>query len=122
MNFTRSTSLTARSISACGSDPSRTQSTSAFWKITFPLSVPGVIAGCLLVFIPAVGEFVIPDLLGGSGVLMIGKTIWTEFFSDRDWPMSAALTVIMVAVLVLPVLVLQQVVGKVDASDMGPAS
>src|SRR5690606_25001862 len=52
----------------------------AFWKITFPLSLPGVVAGCMLVFIPAVGEFVIPDLLGGSGTLMIVKTLWQEFF------------------------------------------
>ena len=56
----------------------------AFWKITFPLALPGVAAGCLLVFIPAVGEFVIPDLLGGSQTLMIGKTLWTEFFANRD--------------------------------------
>ena len=69
--------------------------TSAFWKITFPLSLPGVIAGCLLVFIPAVGEFVIPDLLGGSQTLMIGKTLWNEFFANRDWPVSSAVAVIL---------------------------
>ena len=63
---------------------------SAFWKITFPLSLPGVIAGCMLVFIPAVGEFVIPDLLGGSQTLMIGKTLWNEFNANRDWPVSSA--------------------------------
>ncbi|HRO50596.1 MAG TPA: ABC transporter permease subunit, partial [Hyphomicrobium sp.] len=57
----------------------------SFWQITFPLSMPGVLAGSFLVFIPAVGEFVIPDLLGGSDTLMIGKTLWTEFFSNRDW-------------------------------------
>lgn len=60
----------------------------AFWKITVPLSMPGVIAGCLLMFIPAVGEFVIPSLLGGSETLMIGKTLWTEFFNNRDWPLA----------------------------------
>ena len=65
----------------------------AFWKITFPLSLPGVIAGCFLVFIPAVGEFVIPDLLGGSDTLMIGKTLWTEFFNNRDWPLASAVAV-----------------------------
>ena len=67
----------------------------AFWQITFPLSLPGVIAGCMLVFIPAVGEFVIPDLLGGSETLMIGKTLWDEFFHNRDWPMASAVAVIL---------------------------
>ena len=60
-----------------------------FWQITFPLSLPGVIAGSMLVFIPAIGEFVIPDLLGGSDTLMIGKTLWDEFFHNRDWPMAS---------------------------------
>lgn len=78
--------------------------TSAFWKITFPLSVPGVIAGCLLVFIPAVGEFVIPDLLGGSSTLMIGKTLWNEFFANRDWPVSSAVAVILLLLLTVPIM------------------
>ena len=60
----------------------------AFWKITVPIAVPGILAGCLLVFIPAVGEFVIPDLLGGSDTLMIGRTLWIEFFNNRDWPLA----------------------------------
>ncbi len=77
---------------------------SAFLKITLPLSLPGVIAGCLLVFIPAVGEFVIPELLGGPDTLMIGKVLWTEFFTNRNWPMSAAVAVILLAVLVLPIM------------------
>ena len=81
--------------------------TSAFWKITFPLSLPGVIAGCLLVFIPAVGEFVIPDLLGGSQTLMIGKTLWTEFFSNRDWPVSSAVAVILLLILIVPIVIFQ---------------
>ena len=72
--------------------------TEAFWKITFPLSLPGVVAGCLLVFIPAVGEFVIPDLLGGSQTLMIGKTLWNEFFPNRDWPVASAVAVILLLV------------------------
>jgi len=63
---------------------------SAFWLVTIPLSKNGIIAGCFLVFIPAIGEFVIPSLLGGSGTLMIGKVLWEEFFSNRDWPVAAA--------------------------------
>jgi putrescine transport system permease protein len=81
---------------------------SAFWKITFPLSIPGVIAGFLLVFIPAVGEFVIPDLLGGSQTLMIGRTLWNEFFSNRDWPVSSAVAVILLLLLVVPIMFFQQ--------------
>jgi putrescine transport system permease protein len=73
-----------------------------FWKITFPLSRPGILAGCLLVFIPAIGEFVIPDLLGGSDTLMIGRTIWTEFFENRDWPTASAAAVVLLAVLLVP--------------------
>jgi putrescine transport system permease protein len=82
--------------------------TSAFWKITFPLSLPGVLAGSLLVFIPAVGEFVIPDLLGGSQTLMIGKTLWNEFFANRDWPVSSAVAVILLLLLVVPIILYQQ--------------
>jgi putrescine transport system permease protein len=82
--------------------------TSAFWKITFPLSLPGVVAGCLLVFIPAVGEFVIPDLLGGSQTLMIGRTLWNEFFANRDWPVSSAVAVILLLLLVVPIMIYQQ--------------
>ncbi|MCU0830806.1 MAG: ABC transporter permease subunit [Rhizobiaceae bacterium] len=76
---------------------------SAFWKITLPLSIPGIIAGCMLVFIPAVGEFVIPDLLGGSQTLMIGRTLWMEFFANRDWPVSSAVAVILLLILVVPI-------------------
>ncbi|TIS51601.1 MAG: ABC transporter permease subunit, partial [Mesorhizobium sp.] len=86
--------------------------TGAFWKITFPLSLPGVIAGCLLVFIPAVGEFVIPDLLGGSQTLMIGKTLWNEFFANRDWPVSSAVAVILLLVLTIPIMFFQQAQAK----------
>jgi putrescine transport system permease protein len=81
--------------------------TSAFWKITFPLSLPGVVAGCLLVFIPAVGEFVIPDLLGGSQTLMIGKVLWNEFFNNGDWPVSSAVAVILLLVLIVPIMIFQ---------------
>jgi len=79
----------------------------AFWKITLPLSIPGIIAGCFLVFIPAVGEFVIPDLLGGSNTLMIGKTLWVEFFNNRDWPVSSAVAVILLLILVIPIVLFQ---------------
>jgi putrescine transport system permease protein len=80
----------------------------AFWQVTFPLSIPGVLAGCFLVFIPAVGEFVIPDLLGGSETLMIGKTLWNEFFNNRDWPVSSAVAVILLLVLVIPIVLFQR--------------
>ncbi|MAB00196.1 MAG: putrescine/spermidine ABC transporter permease [Stappia sp.] len=79
----------------------------AFWTITVPLSLPGVIAGCFLVFIPAVGEFVIPDLLGGSETLMIGKTLWMEFFTNRDWPVSSAVAVVLLLILVVPIVLFQ---------------
>jgi putrescine transport system permease protein len=80
----------------------------AFWKITFPLSMPGVIAGCFLVFIPATGEFVIPDLLGGSSTLMTGKTLWSEFFNNRDWPLSSAVAVVLLLLLVVPIVLFQR--------------
>ncbi len=85
---------------------------SAFWKITFPLSLPGVIAGCMLVFIPAVGEFVIPDLLGGSQTLMIGKTLWNEFNANRDWPVSSAVAIILLLLLVVPIMIFQHYQAK----------
>ena len=80
----------------------------AFWVITVPQSIPGIVAGCFLVFIPAVGEFVIPDLLGGSETLMIGKTLWSEFFNNRDWPLSSAVAVILLLVLVIPIVLFQR--------------
>ncbi|MBO0345787.1 ABC transporter permease subunit [Roseibium limicola] len=86
----------------------------AFWKITFPLSIPGMIAGCFLVFIPAVGEFVIPDLLGGSNTLMIGKTLWVEFFSNRDWPVSSAVAVLLLLLLVIPIVLFQNYQQKMQ--------
>ena len=84
----------------------------AFWEITFPLSLPGVVAGCMLVFIPAVGEFVIPDLLGGSETLMIGKTLWNEFNANRDWPVSSAVAVILLLLLVVPIMIFQHYQAK----------
>lgn len=88
----------------------------AFWKITFPLALPGVIAGSMLVFIPAIGEFVIPDLLGGSSTLMIGKTLWSEFFSNRDWPVSAAVAVVLLVILVIPIVLFQKMQTRADGS------
>ena len=79
----------------------------AFLAVTLPLSLPGILAGLLLVFIPVVGEFVIPELLGGPGAQLIGRVLWTEFFQNRDWPLAAALAVALVVVLVLPIAVFQ---------------
>ena len=81
---------------------------SAFWLITIPLSKQGIIAGCFLVFIPTIGEFVIPSLLGGSQTLMIGKVLWEEFFSNRDWPVASAVAVILLLILVIPIILFQR--------------
>ncbi len=75
-----------------------------FWLVTLPLTLPGAIAGALLVFIPSVGEIVIPDLLGGSDTLMIGRTLWSEFFSNRDWPLAATLAIMLLLALMPPIL------------------
>jgi putrescine transport system permease protein len=80
----------------------------SFLKVTLPLSLPGIIAGCLLVFIPAVGEFVIPSLLGDPGMLMIGKVLWTEFFNNRDWPVASAVAIALLLFLVLPIMYLDR--------------
>ena len=79
-----------------------------FLRVTWPLSREGVIAGSLLVFIPAVGEFVIPDLLGGSETLMIGRTLWNDFFSNHDWPAASAAAIALVALLMVPLLLLER--------------
>lgn len=79
----------------------------AFLSITLPLSLPGVIAGGLLVFIPTVGEYVIPEMLGGADTLMMGRIMWNEFFTNADWPMASAVTVVMVLLLLLPLIVFQ---------------
>lgn len=80
----------------------------AFWLITVPLSRPGVVAGCFLVFIPALGEYVIPSLLGGSGTLMIGKVLWEEFSANRDWPVASAVAVVLLLILVIPIILFQR--------------
>jgi putrescine transport system permease protein len=83
-----------------GASPAR-----AFWLVTFPLSLPGIGAGVLLCFIPIVGEFVIPDLLAGSGAMMIGQTLWLEFFTNKDWPLASALALALLGLLLLPLLI-----------------
>lgn len=80
----------------------------AFLRITLPLSAAGIVAGSMLVFIPVVGEFVIPDLLGGPQSLMVGKLLWTEFFSNKDWPLASALAIVMLALLVVPFVMMQR--------------
>ncbi|MDF1802491.1 ABC transporter permease subunit [Thalassovita sp.] len=80
----------------------------AFWLVTIPLSKSGIIAGSFLVFIPALGEFVIPSLLGGSGTLMIGKVLWEEFFSNRDWPVASAVAVVLLLILIIPIILFQR--------------
>lgn len=84
----------------------------SFWKITVPLSKNGIIAGCMLVFIPVVGEFVIPELLGGPETLMIGKVLWQEFFNNRDWPVASALAVVMLAILIVPIVLFNRSQAK----------
>ena len=89
----------------------------AFWKVTLRLAVPGIVAGCFLVFIPAVGEFVIPDLLGGTSTLMIGKQLWTEFFNNRDWPLASAVATILLMVLVIPIVLFQRAQARAQEAN-----
>ena len=92
--------------------------TRAFWDITWPLARPGVIAGCLLVFIPATGEYVIPHLLGGPSSLLIGRVLFDEFFVNRDWPLASAVAIVMLLLLVVPIVMLQ----RYQARDTGDAA
>jgi putrescine transport system permease protein len=85
-----------------------------FLDVTLPLSMPGVIAGSLLVFIPAIGEFIIPALLGGSDTLMIGRALWDEFFINRDWPVASAVSVILLLILVVPMMWFQKIQARGD--------
>jgi putrescine transport system permease protein len=89
----------------------------AFLSVTLPLSLPGVVAGSMLVFIPAVGEFVIPDLLGGPDTLMIGKVLWGEFFNNRDWPLASAVAVAMLVLLVVPVVAFQRALERQASTE-----
>src|SRR5262249_60883601 len=79
----------------------------AFWLVPLPIASKGVIAGALLCFIPIIGEFVIPDLLGGSETQMIGQTLWTEFFGNKDWPVASAIAVVLLCLLVVPIVIYQ---------------
>jgi putrescine transport system permease protein len=85
-----------------------------FWSVLLPLSRAGIIAGCLLVFIPATGEFVIPELLGGADTLMIGKMVWQEFFNNRDWPLASAVAILLVLILLVPMLLYYRYQFPVD--------
>ncbi len=84
----------------------------AFLDITLPLSMPGILGGCLLVFIPAVGEFTIPALLGGADTLMIGRVLWDEFFVSRDWPVASAVSVVLLLLLIAPILWFQRIQAR----------
>jgi len=90
----------------------------AFLKVTLPLSLPGIVAGSMLVFIPVVGEFVIPDLLGGPDSLMIGKVLWTEFFSNKDWPLAAALATCLLGLLVVPFVLMQRLESRIGGDEL----
>lgn len=85
-----------------------------FFHVTLPLSMPGIIAGFMLVFIPAIGEFVIPELLGGPDTLMIGRVLWNEFFSNRDWPVASAVAIAMLVAVVVPIMILKGVQARVE--------
>jgi len=88
-----------------------------FLNVTLPLSKPGIIAGCLLVFIPAIGEFIIPALLGGSDTLMIGRALWDEFFINRDWPVASAVSVILLMILIIPMMYFQKSQSEASEGD-----
>ncbi len=85
-----------------------------FRDVTLPLAAPGILAGCLLVFIPATGEFIIPDLLGGPDTLMIGSLVWTEFFTNRDWPVAATVSLLAIVVLMAPILLRQRLAARLE--------
>ena len=90
----------------------------AFWLITVPLSKAGIIAGSMLVFIPAVGEYVIPELLGGPDTLMIGRVLWDEFFSNNDWPMAAAVAIVMIALILVPMAILNRAEASLEEGKL----
>lgn len=106
-NLERLDNTLLEAASDLGCPPSK-----AFLAITLPLSLPGIVAGCLLVFIPAVGEFVIPALLGGPDTLMIGRVLWDEFFSNRDWPVASAVAIAVLLLLVVPMMLFQRFQAK----------
>ncbi len=102
-NLTRHDGTLLEAASDLGANPLIT-----FLTVTLPLSLPGIVAGCMLVFIPAIGEFIIPELLGGPDTLMIGKVLWGEFFSNRDWPVASAVAIVLLVIVVLPVMRLRR--------------
>ncbi len=91
----------------------------AFWLVTVPLSAAGAAAGALLCFIPIAGEFVIPDLLGGSNAMMIGQTLWTEFFQNKDWPVASAIAIALLVILLFPILIYERLQLRDLQSDSG---
>ena len=88
----------------------------AFLRVTLPLSLPGMVAGLLLVFVPALGEFIVPELLGGPDTLMVGRVLWTEFFSNHDWPLACALAVVLLAAVLAPALVVFRFAHRTQAA------
>ncbi len=90
----------------------------AFLKVTLPLSLPGIVAGSMLVFIPVAGELVIHDLLGGPDSLMIGKVLWTEFFGNKDWPLAAALAICLLGLLVVPFVLMQRLESRIGGDEL----
>lgn len=106
-NLTKLDGALLEAASDLGASPTVT-----FLTVTLPLSLPGIVAGCMLVFIPAIGEFVIPALLGGPDTLMIGRVLWDEFFSSRDWPVASAVAVVMLVLVVAPIMWLQTVQNR----------
>jgi putrescine transport system permease protein len=110
-NLTRLDPILLEAAADLGCRPLR-----AFLRVTLPLSTAGILAGSMLVFIPVVGEFVIPDLLGGPESLMIGKLLWTEFFSNKDWPLASALAILLLALLVVPFVMMQRLQQRMEGS------
>ncbi|MBK1645985.1 putrescine ABC transporter permease PotH [Thiocapsa imhoffii] len=108
-NLTRLDPILLEAAADLGCRPLR-----AFFRITVPLSLPGILAGSMLVFIPVVGEFVIPDLLGGPESLMLGKLLWTEFFSNTDWPLASALAIVLLGILVVPFVMMQRLQQRLE--------
>ena len=91
----------------------------AFWLVTVPLSKSGIIAGSMLVFIPSLGEYVIPELLGGPSTLMIGRVLWDEFFSNNDWPMASAVAVSMVVLILIPLMIFNKYQNEAEGAAKG---
>ncbi|MWV22855.1 ABC transporter permease subunit [Methylobacterium sp. 2A] len=98
-----------------GASPTR-----VFWSVTLPLSLPGIVAGAALCFIPMVGEFIIPDLLGSSETLMLGRVLWSEFFSNRDWPLASAVAVLILAIVVIPVVLFRDALQAGEGEGQEP--